>query len=92
MFCLERSHSSGGERLSNIVGSVVEMKIEDLCPYLTVRQAAEILRLTPWTVSTYARAGRFSGTLRGGPDGTAYLIPRRSVVGLVGVEPWEEEL
>ena len=68
------------------------MKIDDLLPYMTARQAAGLLRLQLYTIRQWGREGRFDGALRGGMDGTAIMIPRETLLRMLDVGDEEEEL
>ncbi len=52
--------------------------------YITRAAAARLLGVTPRTVTTYARRGRFKGAFR---LGNAWAIPRRAVEELAEARP-----
>lgn len=50
---------------------------EELPEYMTVKEAAEMLRVTDWTIRRYLREGKvFKGAVRPGRN---WLIPRSEV-------------
>jgi excisionase family DNA binding protein len=52
------------------------MKETTPTPYVKVKEAADILMVTPWTVRRLLREGNFPGAVRPGRD---YLIPREEI-------------
>lgn len=52
------------------------MATEEKPEYLTVREAAKLLRVTEWTIRKHLREGVYPGAIRPGRN---WLIPRADV-------------
>lgn len=57
-------------------------KKDELPPMLTVREASDLLRRSPYTVRRWLREGRIEGTKASSGRGVQYLIPRRELESL----------